>query len=102
MFKGLISVCTNKQNLPMLPPDAQVPGNVCIIINSSCIFYVKIFHQAHKQNRDTACKRQVHTHLYRRLSWGVVSLSEGKSQGVHSVQLCAKYGQGRNILSPYH
>ena len=51
MSKGLISDGHNKQNLPMFPPDAQVPGNVCIIINSSCIFYVKLFHQGHKDSR---------------------------------------------------
>ena len=42
----------------MFPPDAQVPGNVCIIINSSCVFYVKIFRQAHK---DSTVYNVIHT-----------------------------------------
>ena len=35
--------------------------------------------------------------MYRWFSWGVASLPEGKGQGVHLVQLCAKYRPYRKL-----
>ena len=40
--------------------------------------------------------------MYRWFSWSMASLLEGKSRGLRSVQLCAKYKQGRSVLNPYH
>ena len=45
-------------------------------------------------------KEFLHTEkCYRWFSWGMASLPEGKSRGMYSVQLCAKYRQGSTTLS---
>ena len=55
--------------------------------------YCRIFHVTFKVLKGGA---------YKWFPWGVTSLSEGKSQGLCLVQLCAKYRLVSATSSPYH